>query len=252
MGFHFNKYKLMPDYCSNKGYYYRDYFLLNSIYKGSIVLESDVHNILIVEDKKDLRDWLKDLIKQSYADAIVHTKDTLQGGIQSTSEHTFQIALIDLGLPDGSGIDLIKILREQSEQCFSVVMTIFDDSEHLFSALKAGAYGYLLKDEKDEDLLNALKGIISGKPPISPKIAQMMIDYFQKNEAVKVNLTGRETEVLTLISKGLSVKKTAELLTMSRYTAADHVKQIYQKLNINSRAEATIKAIDLGLLNSRL
>lgn len=216
------------------------------------MLESDIHNILIVEDKAELSAWLEELIKQSYSQATIHTKANLKEGLQCIQENHFQIALIDLGLPDGSGIDIIKALRKQNNACFSVVMTIFDDSEHLFTALKAGAYGYLLKDERDEDLLNALKGIISGKPPISPKIAQMMIDYFQKGEDSDVNLTKRETEVLTLISKGLSVKEAADLLSMSRYTAANHVKQIYQKLNINSRAEATVKAIDLGLLNSPL
>lgn len=210
----------------------------------------EIVNILIVEDKPDLRDWLSTLMLESFPDARVQCRENLAMGLLCIEQSSFQVALIDLGLPDGSGIELIRTLREQQPKCFSIVMTIFDDSEHLFQALKAGAYGYLLKDEDDQDLLLAFKGIIDGKPPISPKVAQMMIEYFHSAKRSTVSLTERETEVLTLIAKGFSVKKTADLLDMSRHTVSDHVKQIYRKLNINSRAEASLKAVHLGLLDS--
>ncbi len=209
----------------------------------------EAQSILLIEDKADLQDWLCQLLGQAFSSANVISAGTLKDALSNIQDKDFDIALIDLGLPDGSGIDAIKALNSQQTKCIPVVMTIFDDSDHLFSALKAGAYGYLLKDEDDDDLLDALNGILAGKPPISPKIAQKMIEHFQdKRPSSQVQLTDREKEVLSLIAKGFSVKKTAELLRISRHTISDHVKQIYKKLNINSRAEATIKAIDLGLV----
>ena len=208
-----------------------------------------INNILLLEDKHDLSEWIKGLLSQTYPNATIYYAENIKEAHSLVKQHDFQLGLLDLGLPDGDGTDIIRALKSQQPACLSIVMTIFDDSDHLFTALKAGAYGYLLKDEDDDDLLKALQGIIDGKPPISPRIAQMMIAFFQKQECSDFKLTDRETDVLTLISKGHSVKKAADLLTISPYTAADHVKQIYQKLNINSRAEATVKAIDLGLLN---
>jgi DNA-binding NarL/FixJ family response regulator len=207
----------------------------------------DIKEILLLEDRIELRTWLMDLLAKSFPKVNLTCESTLAGALQSIQNKSFQIALVDLGLPDGSGVEAIQSLAKLQEHCFIVVVTIFDDSEHLFSALKAGAHGYLLKDEKDESLIEALLGILEGKPPISPRMAMKMVQHFHHDIDMASLLSLREKEVLSLISKGLSVKQAAEQLDISWHTVGDHVKSLYKKLNINSRAQAVKRASELGL-----
>src|SRR5690606_35763773 len=125
--------------------------------------------------------------------------------------------------------------------------TIFDDGDNVFDALRAGAQGYLLKDETDQQFIQALEGILAGRPPLSTAIARRMMDFFRPQTPNKV-LSQRETELLILIAQGQSVRRAAEALGLTQNTAAGYLKNIYQKLQVNSRAAVTRKAIDLGLV----
>ena len=131
-----------------------------------------------------------------------------------------------------------------------MVTTIFEDDGHLFPALRAGAQGYVLKDLPQEQLAAMLVGIERGQPPLSPSIARRLLSFF--NPPVPAAspdenpLTERETEVLRLIAKGFSVPKVAEQLGISRNTTAGYLKDIYRKLQVNSRAEATLAAARRG------
>ena len=161
-------------------------------------------------------------------------------------------ALVDLGLPDGDGTRLIRPLAEQFPTCTIVVTTLFGDDAHVFPALRAGAHGYLLKDQPEERLAAALEGILRGEPALSPAIAQRLLRAFQAppaQEAPELEiLTPREREVLVLVSKGCRLPELSERLQISRHTVSDHLKSIYRKLDINSRAEATLEAARLGLV----
>jgi DNA-binding NarL/FixJ family response regulator len=165
----------------------------------------------------------------------------------------FDLALIDLGLPDGSGVDVVSALRESQPDAQSVVVTIHDDDEHLFPALQAGAFGYLLKEQARELLTEQLQRISQGEPPLSPSIARRVISYFanqakpQASLMPHVQLTERETEVLLRVAKGFTLPEIGVQLNLSRHTIADYVKQIYRKLNVSSRAEAALEAQRLGL-----
>ena len=139
-----------------------------------------------------------------------------------------------------------------------VVVTIFDDDEHLFPALQAGAFGYLLKEQPKDLLVAQLLRITQGEPPLSPSIARRVLGYFanaavrraslMRQVEVQVALTERETDVLQRVAKGYTLPEIASQLGISKYTVADHIKQVYRKLDVSSRAEATLEAARRGLV----
>ncbi len=207
----------------------------------------EIDQILLLEDREELSRWLKKLLSKGYPHAKVVNEKTLTAATKAIEERAFNLALVDLGLPDGTGLELIRKLSQRHKDCFIVVVTIFDDSDHLFAALKAGAHGYLLKDESEADMLSALQGVLTNKPPISPRMALKMVEYFRSEQKQVDLLSEREREVLSLISTGHSVKQAAELLGISWHTVGDHVKSLYKKLGINTRAQAAQAAKNMGL-----
>jgi len=160
------------------------------------------------------------------------------------------LALIDLDLPDGSGIELLEQLRQLHPGCVMVVATIYADDGHLFPALRAGAQGYLLKDESRDRISEALRGIDRGEPPLSPSIARRLLRVFAApaRQPDEEELSPRERETLTLIAKGYHLPEVAQSLGVTRSTAATYIKTIYRKLAVTSRAEATMEASRRGLI----
>ena len=153
---------------------------------------------------------------------------------------------------------MIRALRQQQPMALSVVVTIHDDDEHLFPALQAGAFGYLLKEASRQELVAQLQRIADGEPPLSPPIARRMLAYFSQGgprvvdvtrfDPHEVALNGRETDILQRVAKGYTLPEIAGQLNLSRHTVADYVKQIYRKLNVSSRAEAALEAARRGLV----
>jgi DNA-binding NarL/FixJ family response regulator len=170
----------------------------------------------------------------------------------------FDLALVDLGLPDGNGLDVVGALRSHQPRALPVVVTIYDDDDHLFPALQAGAFGYLLKDQPRESLVAQLLRMTQGEPPLSPPVARRVLAYFadasRRQVALvrhlqdEVSLTERETEVLQRVAKGYTLPEIAQQFGLSRHTIADYIKQIYRKLNVSSRAEAALEAARRGLV----
>jgi len=163
------------------------------------------------------------------------------------------LALVDLGLPDGSGLDLIGKIRQRCPATPVVVVTVHDDDEHLFAALAAGAEGYLLKEQSDDMLVMQLRLWAEGQPPLSPRMATRILSHFRevptRNSTKEfVTLTPRETDVLACIGRGLRVHEAAQHLGIAESTVTSYVKSIYEKLNINSRAEAALEATRRGLV----
>jgi DNA-binding NarL/FixJ family response regulator len=213
-----------------------------------------MNHILLLEDIPEIRAWLKALVKQIFANAQITECSRVQDALKQVQTQRFTLALLDLGLPDGSGVDVVAALREQQPEVQSVIVTIHDDDEHLFPALQAGAFGYLLKEQSRELLVEQLQRISQGEPPLSPSIARKVIAHFtaQRRPAAntllhEVSLTERETEVLLRVAKGFTLPEIGVQLGLSRHTIADYVKQIYRKLNVSSRAEAALEAQRLGL-----
>ena len=214
-------------------------------------------NILLLEDLPEIRAWLKGLVSQVFPGARLTECSRVQDALLQVQTLRFDLALIDLGLPDGSGTDVVARLRELQPDAQSVVVTIHDDDEHLFPALQAGAYGYILKEQSREQITDQLQRISQGEPPLSPSIARKVIKHFanqsrpEANAMPEVGLTERETEVLLRVAKGYTLPEIGVQLGLSRHTIADYVKQIYRKLNVSSRAEAALEAQRLGLFKHR-
>lgn len=208
---------------------------------------------LIVEDHDDARRWLKDLVHEAFPESEVVESATLAQANDRLKGRTISLAVIDINLPDGSGIELVRTLSEHSPQTYTVIATIYDDDDHLFAALQAGAQGYLLKEQPRARLLEQLRGIMSDEPPLSPAVARRILRHFH-TDAVgsqeEATLSEREREVLTLVAKGLSRSDISELLGITTNTAAGYIKAIYRKLNISSRAEAVLEAVRMGLVNT--
>lgn len=206
---------------------------------------------LIVEDLPDARDWLVAVMADAFPGIVIETAGSLRTARESISARLPDVALIDIGLPDGSGIDLINELNREHPQVMSIVTSVFDDDTHLFAALGAGASGYLLKDQSRDDLTNMLQRIAEGQPPLSPAIARRLLGFFGPKEIVdETHLTSRERDVLALIAKGYTTAKVAEYLNITRNTASGYVKIIYRKLNISSRAEAALEASRRGIVSA--
>jgi DNA-binding NarL/FixJ family response regulator len=212
-----------------------------------------MNQILLLEDLPEIRAWLKSLVLQVFPNARITECSRVSDALLQAQSLRFDLALIDLGLPDGSGTDVVAKLRDVQPDAQSVVVTIHDDDEHLFPALQAGAYGYILKEQSRELITEQLQRISQGEPPLSPSIARKVMKYFasqnqpQANAMPEVSLTDRESEVLLRVAKGFTLPEIGVQLGLSRHTIADYVKQIYRKLNVSSRAEAALEAQRLGL-----
>lgn len=201
--------------------------------------------ILIVDDLASSREWLAKAVALAFPASTVSSAGSLAQA-RAVLSSVPSLALIDLGLPDGSGVELIEALNPLG--CVCVVATVFDDDAHLFPALRAGAQGYVLKDQSTQQLAELLTGIAAGQPPLSPSIARRLLRHFQPKPSRETPLTARESEVLGLIAKGLSVVEVAGLLGLSRHTVASYLKHIYRKLAVGTRAEATLEAMRRGLV----
>lgn len=213
---------------------------------------------LIVEDLPDAAAWLTQALQQAFPDIAIVTAESLAEAraclAQLAPATPPDIALIDLGLPDGNGVDLISEVSERFPSCACVITTIFADDSHLFPALRAGAQGYLLKDQPLDRTVRELRGISAGEPPLSPTIANRLLKVFnaEQGEAPATPLSTRETEALILISKGFKLTTVAEHMGITHNTAADYVKSVYRKLKISSRAEAALEAARMGLVRTTL
>ena len=217
-----------------------------------------MERVLIVEDLPDIRAWLSEVACEAFPGIAAVAVGRRDEALAEIARQPFDLALVDLGLPDGSGIDVVAALRSRRPAALAVVVTIFDDDEHLFPALQAGAFGYLLKEQPRDALTAQLLRITDGEPPLSPPIARRVLGYFavaagRHMAAVRqleeeVRLTDRETEVLQRVAKGYTMPEIAQQFGLSRHTVGDYVKQVYRKLNVSSRAEAALEAVRRGLV----
>lgn len=214
---------------------------------------TSVHTAFVVEDVSATREWLIEILRCAFGDIAVSQACDLVSArhwlAAQAGPASGLVALVDLGLPDGSGIDLIGEIRAQLPDAWVVVTTVFDDDGHLMRAMASGAHGYLLKDGDADGLVAQLKGLAQATPPISPAIARRILDQFRVHATFMsagadegAVLTRRETDVLRLIGRGLTLVEAGRVLDLSSQTVATHVKKIYRKLGIATRAEAALEA----------
>ena len=216
---------------------------------------------LIVEDLDEPREWLADLLPRALpAVQRVDTAASLAQARQCMAEHCYGLALVDWGLPDGTSESLIQELVIARPGAVVIVATIHDDDAHVFPALRSGAVGYILKSQPAVMVMAQLQGIERGEPALSPSVAARILRHFHSGSGLAIpsesnatpptdaRLTEREVSVLRLLAKGYKTSEIAELLSLSQHTVTGYIRDIYRKLDISSRAEATMEAARRGLV----
>lgn len=209
--------------------------------------------ILIVEDLSETRRWLAEIAGSAFPNCTIVEAVSMRAGIAEAARNAFDIALIDLGLPDGSGLEVLRAIRVEPRETICVVTTVMGDDASIVGALSAGAEGYLLKEQPRELLVRQLRQTAQGIPALSPSVARRIMEHFRRTgpAAMEDGLTARERDVLALIGRGLRNGEAAEALGLSENTVSSYIKTIYRKLGISSRAEASWHAARMGLGEKR-
>lgn len=209
------------------------------------------YTLIIVEDDADVCQRLSQLINSHEDFELLDCSGSMTEGLAALQLHKPDILLTDLGLPDGSGVEIIKAIEKLHMDCQAMVISGFQDEHIVFQALAAGAKSYILKHDQSQKITDAILSMMNGGAPISPVIARLMLQKFQRpQQAVELPeaLTERQVNILKLVSQGFSSKEISEKLDISYYTVTTHIKNIYSKLQVNSRTEALHEAMKLGLL----
>jgi DNA-binding NarL/FixJ family response regulator len=197
--------------------------------------------VLIVEDDKEIRNSFIVIVNSSAQFSVVNGYSSCEEAIKHLPVDMPDIVLMDIELPGGmNGIKGAKIIKEKWPTADVIMVTVYEDGDLVFEALKAGASGYITKSANYRELLSALEEISKGGAPMSSKIARLVIDNFHVNP--KSPLTKRETEILQLISEGKTYTQISEQLFISKETSKTHIKNIYAKLQVNCKSEAIAKA----------
>lgn len=205
--------------------------------------------VAIVEDDVLLRQNLKLLLSGETGITVVSVFGSAEEALRSIAKARPDILLADIGLPGMSGIELIRELKEQMPGLEIMAHTVFDDRETVFSAIKAGASGYILKGSTPRELIDALHTLAKGGSPMSPKIARKVIREFQ-DEGIDEQylLSHRETEIVREVENGLTYKDIALKLNISPHTVHTHIKNIYEKLHAKDRQGALVAARKKGII----
>ena len=218
----------------------------------------------IVEDDMDFLHALEGTVADASDMTLTAMASTRYAGLQMLAGVPCDVLVVDLGLPDGSGIDVIAAAALQWPDCAVMVSTNFGDELHVMRAIEAGAAGYLLKHTEPSCLAGEIRSIFHGGSPISPIIARQMLARFRHlppvppapalpaapaaGAPVAAHLSPREQQVLELITKGFTTEEIAQLMQVSSHTVLTFIRRTYRKLKVNSRAEAIYEAKILGLL----
>ncbi len=199
----------------------------------------DLVKVSIVEDIPELREGLMNLLELDQRFEAVSSYNDAESAIDHLVAMQPDIVVMDINLPGMNGIDCIRKIKKECPDTQFIMFTIYEDDEHLFDALEAGASGYILKKSNQEKILDAIEELHNGGAPMSTSIARKVINRFKGPK--DLNITGREKEILTLLSKGLLYKEIAEQLHITTGTVKQHLHKIYEKLHVQNRTEAINK-----------
>jgi len=225
-------------------------------------MSSEKTTVLIVEDEPEFRMRFKQIVESEPTLELVGVAANKREAQELIDRSKFDVMLIDLGLPDGNGTDLIRQVSAKRPDVDIMVVTVFGDEQHVVSAIEAGATGYILKDSTAADVVSCIRLLRAGGSPVSPVVARSVLRAIRNRMggtggttrpgASPDNnpLSARETEILQLLAKGMSFNEIGEILGISPHTVTAHIKKIYRKLAVHSRGEAVYEATQMGLLRS--
>jgi DNA-binding NarL/FixJ family response regulator len=201
-------------------------------------------HVAIVEDNRDFRVTLANYLEEAPGYRCVLACGSSEEALQKVPRLLPDVILMDIHLPDMSGLECTRRLKEICPQVQILILTVYEDNERIFGALKAGAGGYLLKRADPADILAAIQDVKQGGAPMSSQIARRVVQSFRENPSGPAgveNLSKREEEILQQLSKGYSTKEIADHLFVSTNTVRTHLRHIYDKLHVRSRTEAVVK-----------
>lgn len=212
----------------------------------------DQFHVLIADDHPLFRKGLRALLSATPDFDIVGEATTGQEAVELAAELQPDVILMDLQMPGINGVEATRQILHTSPHIRILVVTLFEDDASVFTALRAGARGYVLKDAQEEEMLRAIRAVGSGEAIFSPVVATRLIDYFampRPNIAQELfpTLTEREREILQLIARGSSNSDIAKYLSLSGKTVSNYISNIFGKLQVTDRAQAVIRARDAGL-----
>jgi len=194
------------------------------------------HRITIIEDNDKIREGLVAVVECSGRYDVIGNYSNCEDAIRLLQTDLPDVVLMDIGLPGMSGIEGTTRIKKQLPACVILIITVVEDSEKVFQSLCAGAGGYIVKNSNVEDIVKSIDEALAGGAPMSLQIARMVVQSFNRRNDSP--LSNRETEVLQAIAQGKSYTKIATELFVTKDTVRSHIKNIYQKLSVNSKAEA--------------
>ena len=210
---------------------------------------SELIRVLIADDHLVVRQGLLGFL-ETYAD--IQVVAGAENGVQAVAlarEHVPDVILMDLLMPDMGGVEAIEQIMGFSPATHIIVLTSYTEDEHLFSAMRAGARGYLLKDVEPEDLVNAIRAAVRGQATLHPSVAARLVQGVdQPDDASLAELTERELDVLRLVARGMSNKEIAEILVIAEGTVKSHVSNILSNLHLAHRTQAALYALKRRLV----
>jgi two-component system, NarL family, response regulator len=205
--------------------------------------------LVIIEDDPLLLENLTLLLRGEEGITVAGSYRSAEDAMKAIRSAQPEVMLTDLGLPGMSGVELIKKAKEEMPWLEIMAHTVFEDRERVFSAIKAGASGYILKGSSPREIIESIHSLYKGGAPMSPKIARKIIHEFQDEVSGEpFLLTQRETEIVKLVEEGLTYKEIGERSSISTHTVHTHIKNIYEKLQAKGRNDAIIKARKKGII----
>lgn len=212
----------------------------------------DSLTVLLADDHPLFRKGMRALLQSMPDIELVGEAQSGDEAVALALEQQPDLVLMDLQMPNGHGLTATRQISQASPHIRILVVTLFEDDESIFAALRAGAHGYILKDAGEEEMVRAIRGVGQGQAIFSPTIATRLMDYFavtrkEVPQEIFPELTDREREILTLIARGQSNAAIAEQLVITVKTVRNHVSNIYSKLQVADRAQAAIRAREAGL-----
>jgi DNA-binding NarL/FixJ family response regulator len=223
-------------------------------------MSTDPISIIVVEDEPEFRRRFVHIVENEPSMRLVGVAANKREAQAIIDRENFDVMLIDLGLPDGSGIELIRQVAQRKPDVDIMVVTVFGDEQHVVSSIEAGATGYILKDSTPADVISCIRLLRAGGSPVSPVVARSVLRAIRNRMGPGAStktvtpennpLSARETEILQLLAKGMSFNEIGEILGISPHTVTAHIKKIYRKLAVHSRGEAVYEATQMGLLRT--